>query len=69
MVPVPPLIALTLSVLGAAFAVKYFAEERRKGRRRANADFDRAKDAPIADSKAATVPKLRRDPMTGIFRP
>jgi hypothetical protein len=69
MVPVPPLIALTLGVLGAAFAVKYFAKERRRGWRRANADFDRAKDAPVADLKAEALPKLRRDPVTGIFRP
>jgi hypothetical protein len=69
MVPVPPLIALALGVLGAAFAVKYFAKERRWDRRRANADFDRAKDAPAADAKTKALPKLRRDPVTGIFRP
>jgi hypothetical protein len=69
MLPVPPLIALTLGVLGAAFAVKYFAKEQRKDRRRANADFDRANDAPVADAKTEAVPKLRRDPVTGIFRP
>ncbi len=65
MVPVPPLIALTLGVLGAAFAVRYFAKQWR----RANADPDGAKGAPVIDSSGAAVPKLRRDPETGIFRP
>jgi hypothetical protein len=65
MLPVPPLIAVTLGVLGAAFAVKYFAKERR----RANANVERADEAPVADSKSGTVPKLRRDPVTGVFRP
>ena len=69
MVPVPPLIAVTLGVLGVAFAVKYFAKERRTERQRANADVDRARDAPAADSKTDAVPKLRRDPVTGVYRP
>jgi len=69
MVPVPPLIAVTLGVLGAAFAVKYFAKGRRAERQRANDDVDRAKDAPAADPKTDAVPKLRRDPVTGVYRP
>ena len=65
MVPVPPLLALTLGVLGAAFVVKHFAKEWQKG----NADVDRDEAEPVAESKNEAVPKLRRDPQTGIYRP
>ena len=61
---VPPLIAVTLGVIGAAFAVKYFA----KPWRRAETDHDRTKTAPV-DSNGEAVPKLRRDPVTGIYHP
>lgn len=63
MAPVPPLLVLTLGVLGAALVVKHFA----KGWRQEDADFDRA-DA-VEDSKSKSVPTLRRDPQTGIYRP
>ena len=65
MVPVPPLLVLTLGALGAAFVVKHFAKEWR----RANADIDRGADASVAESKNEIVPTLRRDPQTGIYRP
>jgi hypothetical protein len=65
MVPVPPLLALTLGALGAAFVVKHFAKEWRQ----TNADVDRDEDASIAKSKGGAVPTLRRDPQTGIYRP
>ena len=65
MVPVPPLIAAALGVIGAAFAVKYFA----KKWKRANANLDAANDVHVTDSKGVAVPKLRRDPETGIYRP
>ena len=64
MVPVPPLLAVTLGVLGAAFVVKHFVKEWR----RPDADLGKAKDAPAAESWGE-VPKLRRDPQTGIYRP
>ncbi len=65
MVPVPPLLALTLGMLGAAFVVKHFAKEWQK----AKADIDRDEAEPVAESKNEVVPKLRRDPQTGIYRP
>ena len=65
MVPVPPLLAVTLGVLGAAFVVKRFANEWR----RPDADLDPAKAAPAAESQNHMIPKLRRDPQTGIYRP
>jgi hypothetical protein len=60
----PPLIVATLGVVGAAVAVKYLV----KRWHRANAERLRPKDAPTPDLGAA-VPKLRRDPETGIYRP
>lgn len=69
MVPVPPLLAWTLGALGAAYVVKLLAKQWR----RANADLDRRKDTPIAEPKPEpkpeAVPTLRRDPVTGIYRP
>jgi hypothetical protein len=65
MVPVPPLLAVTLGMLGAAFVVKHFTKEWRK----AKADVDRGEAEPVAESKSEAVPKLRRDPQTGIYRP
>ena len=65
MVPVPPLLALTLGALGAAFVVKHFAKEWRK----AKADVDRDETVPVEEAKNAAIPKLRRDPQTGIYRP
>jgi hypothetical protein len=60
----PPLIVAALGVVGAAVAVKYLVNRWQ----RANAERLRPKDAPIPDTGAA-VPKLRRDPETGIYRP
>jgi hypothetical protein len=65
MVPVPPLLALTLGVVGAAFVVKHFTKEWQK----AKADVDRDEVAPVEQPKSDVVPKLRRDPQTGIYRP
>ena len=64
MVPVPPLIAVMLGVIGAALVVRYFAQEWR----RANADLEKAKDSPLTESQSEPVRKLRRDP-DGTFRP
>jgi hypothetical protein len=65
MVPVPPLLAVTLGMLGAAFVVRHIAKEWQK----AKADVDRDETGPVVDSKSEAVPKLRRDPQTGIYRP
>jgi hypothetical protein len=62
MVPVPPLIAITLGTLAAALVVRHFAKEWRR-----DADLAKAKEAPRAESKT-DVPKLRRD-ADGIYRP
>ena len=64
MVPVPPLIAVTLGVIGAALVVRHFAKEWR----RANADIEKTEDPAVAEAKNKAVPTLRRDP-DGTYRP
>ena len=64
MVPIPPLIAVTLGVIGAALVVRHFAKEWR----RANADIEKTDDPAVARSKSDAVPTLRRDP-DGTYRP
>jgi hypothetical protein len=59
------LIKWTLGALGAALAVRWVAQEWR----RVNAELERARTAPVADVERAGLPKLRRDPTTGIYRP
>jgi hypothetical protein len=65
MAPIPPLLAVTLGMLGAAVIVRHIAKEWQK----AKADVDRDETAPVAESKSEAVPKLRRDPQTGVYRP
>lgn len=65
MVPVPPLLAVTLGMLGAAIVVKHFAKEWQK----AKPDVGRDETEPVAESQIEALPKLRRDPETGIYRP
>ena len=65
MVPFPPLVAFTLGTLGAALVVRHLAKEWR----RAKADLNRAEDAPVEAAKREAIPKLRRDPKSGVYRP
>ena len=64
MVPVPPLIAVTLGVVGAALIVRHFVKEWR----RASADLENTEEPAVVKSKSETVRQLRRDP-DGAFRP
>ena len=64
MVPVAPLIAVTMGVIGAVLVVRHFAKEWR----RANADIEKAEDPAVAESKSEAVPTLRRHP-DGTYRP
>ena len=57
----PPLIAWTLGVLGAAAVAKVLVKEWR----RVNAELDASKQS----SEAERLPKLRRDPRSGVYRP
>ena len=64
MVPVPPLIALTLGVVGAALVVRHFAKEWR----RTDADLEQTDDPAVAKSNREIVPTLRRG-ADGTYRP
>jgi hypothetical protein len=61
-----PLLALTLGMFGAVTLVRWCAKEVR----RVNAELDgmRARSA-VEPIDRNTLPKLKRDPMTGEYRP
>jgi hypothetical protein len=63
MAPIPPLVVAALGVLGAALVVRHFAKHWGK------VDVDQAENAAIEASKRESMPKLRRDPDTGVYRP
>jgi hypothetical protein len=65
MAPVPPVLVWTLGALGAALVAKLLAKAWRRG----GADRDRVKSAPASEVKREAAPTLRRDPVTGIYRP
>lgn len=61
-----PLIKLTLTVIGAAAAVHWVVKEVR----RVNAELEALRRAPVGDrAQRAAMPTLRRDPVTGEYRP
>jgi hypothetical protein len=62
----PPVLALAFGVLGAAVLVRWCAKEMR----RVNAELDgvRAK-ATVEPVDREALPKLKRDPKTGEYRP
>jgi hypothetical protein len=37
--------------------------------RRINAELDRARPMRVTDPERATLPRLQRDPATGVYRP
>ena len=59
----PPLILILAGLLGVAALVRLAAKEGR----RVNRELDEARRAPPDEREA--MPKLRRDPETGAFRP
>jgi hypothetical protein len=64
MLPLPPVIAWTLAAIGAVAVSKVLAREWR----RVNAELD----AQERESQAVArdgLPTLRRDPVSGVFRP
>ncbi|MEA2953466.1 MAG: hypothetical protein QOF19_1658 [Alphaproteobacteria bacterium] len=60
---IPPLVKWTLAALGAAAAVHWVVKEVR----RANAELDR--EATVRIPGRETWPMLKRDPLTGEYRP
>jgi hypothetical protein len=65
MAPVLPVVGIALGALAAALVVRNIAREWQ----RAKADVGRANETSIDEVKPEAIPKLRRDPKTGIYRP
>jgi len=64
--PVLPAIMMwALCAVGAAVAARLFNQEGR----RVNADLDRVRPVKAVDPERAGLPTLRRDPVTGEYRP
>jgi hypothetical protein len=63
--PFSPILAVALGALVGALAARNLVKEWR----RAKADVERAKRTSVDDVAGAVIPKLRRDPKTGIYRP
>jgi hypothetical protein len=60
----PPVVIWTLGAVGAAIVAKLVAKEWQ----RVNADLDRVRTAPVAEPDRTGLPKLRRDPASGVYR-
>jgi len=61
----PPVVAWTLAAVGAIVMVKLLTREWR----RINAELDRARPVRVTDPERAILPRLQRDPATGVYRP
>jgi hypothetical protein len=57
--------ALTIGAVGAVVLVKLFKKEWR----RVNTELDQARPVRVTDPERASLPELRRDPATGVYRP
>jgi hypothetical protein len=65
MLPLPPVVAWTLAAVGAVVMVKLLTREWQ----RINAELDRARPMRVTDPERARMPRLQRDPATGVYRP
>jgi hypothetical protein len=61
----PSIVVWALGAVGAAVLVKLFNREWQ----RVNAELDRARPVRVVDPERAGLPTLRRDPVTGEYRP
>jgi hypothetical protein len=62
----PPLIVFALGVMGAAVLVRWCVKEVH----RVSAELDEVRaQAPVEPQDQNTLPKLKRDPETGEYRP
>lgn len=60
----PPLIAVAAAVGGIAVARWAY-----KTARRLNQELEQVRDSMLAEPRPADIPTLRRDPVTGAYRP
>ena len=65
MLPLPPVVAWTLAAVGAVVMVKLLTREWQG----INAELDRARPMRVTDPERASMPRLQRDPATGVYRP
>jgi hypothetical protein len=61
----PTLFAWTLGAIGAVVLFRLFNREWQ----RINAELDRVQPVRVTDPERARLPQLRRDPVTGEYRP
>jgi hypothetical protein len=61
----PSLVAWTLGAIGAVVVMKLISREWQ----RINAELDQARPVRVTDPQRARLPELRRDPVTGEYRP
>ena len=61
----PPIVAWTLGAIGAVVVMKLINREWQ----RINGELDQARPARVTDPERARLPTLRRDPVTGEYRP
>jgi hypothetical protein len=64
MLPLPPVISATLAAIGAVVLSRVLAREWQ----RVNAELD-ARERAAAVVRSKDLPTLRRDPLTGEYRP
>ncbi|MFZ1883040.1 MAG: hypothetical protein WAU53_05420 [Rhodoplanes sp.] len=62
---IPPIITAAFGALGAASLARVLVREWR----RVNAELDRVSPAATERVDRERLPKLRRDPRTGVYRP
>jgi hypothetical protein len=61
----PPVIIFALGIVGAAALVRWCAKEVR----RVNAELDEVRAQAVDSKDRDAIPKLKRDPETGEYRP
>ena len=61
----PPVVSWTLAAVGAIVMVKLLRREWQ----RVNTELDRARPVRVTDPDRARMPRLQRDPATGVYRP
>jgi hypothetical protein len=69
MLPIPPMIAWTIGAIGAVVMSKLVAREWRRVNDELDARERQERDARAAKVRVEDRGTLRRDPVTGVYRP